>query len=341
MRPDADAEAAQETPGGPEPRQKTNPTSPAQSTDLLASVSRSFYLSLRFLPVEVRAPLGLGYLLARASDTIADAANAPLKARLGALDAFSNALNAPDHEPLAKSFQSLSCASPSEARLLKNADALLSCYHALPEALREEALSVLSTITMGQRGDLIRFGYASESAPQAMQTAAETESYTYAVAGCVGEFWTRICALQLPGFAKIPVPDLLKLGRNFGKGLQLVNILRDLPADLRAGRCYLPLEELQAENLLPADLLQQPVLARPVLERWLVKAESWLNDGEAYVRGIRGWSLRFSVALPRRLGLETLSLLRRTPPLESQSRVRVTRLTVLRCAIASAREAVF
>ncbi len=313
----------------------------SQSTDLLASVSRSFYLSLRFLPVAIREPLGLGYLLARASDTIADAATAPLKARIEALDAFSNALIDRDHEPLANSFQTLSCTSPSEARLLKNADALLSCYHALPPALREETLSVLSTITRGQRGDLIRFGYASEAVPQAMQTAADTESYTYAVAGCVGEFWTRVCAIQLPEFAKLPVPTLLELGRNFGKGLQLVNILRDLPADLRAGRCYLPLEELQAENLTPADLLREPARARSILDRWLSKAESWLNDGEAYVRGIRGWRLRFSVALPRRLGLETLSLLRRTPPLETQNRVRVTRLTVLRCAIASAWEAAF
>ena len=260
---------------------------------------------------------------------------------LEALDAFSNALSDPAHEPLQKSFQLLSCDSPSEARLLKNAEALLSCYHALPAPLREETLSVLSTITKGQRGDLIRFGYASEAAPQAMQTAVETESYTYAVAGCVGEFWTRVCALQLPDFAKLPVPTLLELGRNFGKGLQLVNILRDLPADLRAGRCYLPLEAFQAEALTPADLLLNPTRARPILARWLSQAESWLNDGEAYVRGIRGWRLRFSVALPRRLGLETLALLRRTPALETRSRVRINRLTVLRCALASAWEAAF
>ena len=40
---------------------------------LLKGVSRSFYLSIRFLPSRIRPAIALGYLLARASDTIADA----------------------------------------------------------------------------------------------------------------------------------------------------------------------------------------------------------------------------------------------------------------------------
>jgi len=43
------------------------------SRKVLKDVSRSFYLSLRFLPEGFRTPTSLGYLLARASDTIADA----------------------------------------------------------------------------------------------------------------------------------------------------------------------------------------------------------------------------------------------------------------------------
>src|SRR4030095_9421363 len=45
---------------------------------LAASVSRSFYLTIRILPRELRGPIGLAYLLARASDTIADSADAPV-----------------------------------------------------------------------------------------------------------------------------------------------------------------------------------------------------------------------------------------------------------------------
>ena len=39
---------------------------------LLSAVSRSFYLSMRFLPREMRPGVAVGYLLARATDTVAD-----------------------------------------------------------------------------------------------------------------------------------------------------------------------------------------------------------------------------------------------------------------------------
>src|SRR3954470_7295958 len=52
---------------------------------LLRSVSRSFYLSLRFLPKALRDPLSLAYLLARATDTIADTAGTPVALRTEAL----------------------------------------------------------------------------------------------------------------------------------------------------------------------------------------------------------------------------------------------------------------
>lgn len=305
---------------------------------LLAAVSRSFYLSLKFLPPPVRGPLSLAYLLARASDTIADSALAPLGLRLEALTAFEAALATGADvslETVAPLLSGLGCTHPGEARLLAQIHPILRAYHRFPAPLRGEIQSVLSTIIGGQRGDLLRFGYATENAPQSLASAADTESYTYAVAGCVGEFWTRLCDMQLPAFGRLPLEELLHLGRQFGQGLQLVNILRDLPADLQAGRCYLPANELRAVGLQPAEILRTPEHARPVFAHWLDKAEGWLAAGERYIQGINGRRLRFSVSLPRRLGQETLALLRRHPPLETPFRLRVHRGTVLRCALGS------
>ncbi|MFM8358454.1 MAG: squalene/phytoene synthase family protein, partial [Verrucomicrobiota bacterium] len=50
-------------------------------TSLLRDVSRSFYLTLWILPSSVRRPIGLAYLLARATDTIADTALLPAAER--------------------------------------------------------------------------------------------------------------------------------------------------------------------------------------------------------------------------------------------------------------------
>ena len=92
---------------------------------------------------------------------------------------------------------------------------------------------------------------ASAEKITALETAAELDDYTYRVAGCVGEFWTKICHTHLFPNARLDEGQLIADGVRFGKGLQLVNILRDLPADLKKGRCYLPTEKLDAAGLIP------------------------------------------------------------------------------------------
>src|SRR5262245_51782661 len=52
---------------------------------LLKETSRSFYLTLRVLPHPIRPQIGLAYLLARTTDTIADTELVPVEQRLGAL----------------------------------------------------------------------------------------------------------------------------------------------------------------------------------------------------------------------------------------------------------------
>ena len=79
------------------------------------------------------------------------------------------------------------------------------------------------------------------------------EEYTYLVAGCVGEFWTKICLLEWPNYARLSPEEMLVFGKDFGKGLQLVNILRDYPLDLQAGRSYLPVSNLEEIALNPTS----------------------------------------------------------------------------------------
>src|SRR5215471_1138704 len=56
-----------------------------QRTAILRSVSRSFYLSIRFLPAQLREPIALAYLLARTSDTVADSPQIPVMVRMETL----------------------------------------------------------------------------------------------------------------------------------------------------------------------------------------------------------------------------------------------------------------
>ena len=57
---------------------------------LLKETSRSFYLTLKALPSRIRPQIGLGYLLARIADTIADSKGGPADQRLLALGQFND-----------------------------------------------------------------------------------------------------------------------------------------------------------------------------------------------------------------------------------------------------------
>src|SRR6185503_14405589 len=109
--------------------------------------------------------------------------------------------------------------------------------------------------------------------------ADNLEDYIYLVAGCVGEWWTRICFQIYKKYSREPEEDLTVMASAFGKGLQLVNILRDMPADLRAGRCYLPGDELRAASVDVASLAEKPAAAQPVFDHWLEKARGYLDEG--------------------------------------------------------------
>ena len=48
---------------------------------------------------------------------------------------------------------------------------------------------------------------------RALGTAADLDEYTYLVAGCVGEFWTRLCFRHVRHFANRTEDEMLALGK--------------------------------------------------------------------------------------------------------------------------------
>ncbi|MFN2540981.1 MAG: phytoene/squalene synthase family protein [Chthoniobacterales bacterium] len=282
---------------------------PADS--ILRSVSRSFYLSIRILPARLREPVGLAYLLARTTDTIADTAHNSRELRLQKLAQLSQLIRGED-EPggivdLVGSFGPLQ-ENVAERILVESLPDFLSQLNALDPADRDEVRALLQKITRGQTLDLERFGGATQV--RALATAAELDEYTYLVAGCVGQFWTRLCFQHLRNFSRLSQEEMLALGKTYGMGLQLVNILRDVGSDLRAGRCYFPVAELAAVVLKPEQIVQQPERFLPVYAKWLDKAATGLSAGRQYSLAVRNHRVRAATALPALIGRRTLALLR-------------------------------
>lgn len=306
----------------------------ASVASLLRDVSRSFYLTVRVLPGRVRAPIGLAYLLARATDTIADTAAVDVPHRIDALGRLSAAIQgaATGAGDLRAFREGGAGATDGEQRLLARLDEVLALLGDTPTEDRDAIRSVLATIASGQELDLRRFGHAMPGAIRALDTDADLDDYTYRVAGCVGEFWTRVCLHHLLDATRLDVARLRADGVRYGQGLQLVNILRDLPRDLRDGRCYLPSERLAAAGLSPAALLDPARRAdvRPLYDAYLDRAASLLADGWAYTNALPRAQvrLRLACAWPALIGLETLAALRATPALEAARRVKVSRSAV-------------
>ena len=280
---------------------------------ILRSVSRSFYLSIRFLPQQLREPIALAYLLARTTDTVADTTRIPGTVRMEALKMVSDGIQGNASRELVinqvASFVPLQ-ENAAERTLL---DSLPDCLKWLDQtggADRDDIRAVLEKITHGQMLDLHRFDNPSEL--RALQTSADLDEYTYLVAGCVGEFWTRLCFRHLRDFASLIQDEMLALGRQYGMGLQLINVLRDAGSDLRTGRCYFPEDELHGVGLSAAQILSESDRFQPIYQRWMEKAQDSLECGMQYSRALQNRRVRAATVLPALIGARTLALLRKT-----------------------------
>ena len=297
--------------------------------EILRSVSRSFYLSIRLLPVQLREPIALAYLLARTTDTVADTAQISGSVRMETLKLLSNGIQGTASRDvvvgLIASFVSLQ-ANASERQLLESLPDCLVCLEGMEHADRNDIRLVLEKITRGQMLDLQRFDNPREM--RALSTAADLEEYTYLVAGCVGEFWTRLCFRHVHQFSSQTEDQMLALGKRYGMALQLINVLRDAGSDLRAGRCYFPEHELNAVHLIPSQILSEPGRFQPIYRTWLETAKAGLTSGMEYSHSIKNRRVRAATVLPALIGARTLALLNASGLEALQRTVKVPRREV-------------
>ena len=298
--------------------------------DLLRDTSRSFYLSLRILPHELREPIGLAYLLARAADTVADTRLIARPDRLAHLqrlrDAYGGAVV--DVASVARACLPYQ-AGAGERRLLERVNEAIARVRGLAPTDRAAVRAVLTTITSGMMFDLERFPGEDAATLTALETLDDLDRYTYLVAGCVGEFWTALHVAHRPRLRVWNIAEMSGYGVRFGKALQLTNVLRDIPSDLRHGRCYVPARELDTVGLVPADLLEpsKSPRAAPVLARLIDRTLEHYDEAWRYTLAIprKEWRMRLACAWPLLIGLATLSALAAAPDPLAGAPVKISR----------------
>jgi farnesyl-diphosphate farnesyltransferase len=283
---------------------------------LLEGVSRSFYLTLKALPQGLREPISLAYLLARAADTLADTSNIAEAIKHTCLTEFDRLVQSDTRdeageralcERLRLEFVPLQ-EDASEARLLERLPEAFDAYRKSPERLIMATRGVLGPIVRGQLLDIQRFPVDGQL--RSLSLAPELDEYTYLVAGCVGEFWTKLCYSELEGAVSPDVTQeqMIQWGIRYGKGLQLVNILRDIAKDIRMGRCYFSAEELAAHGLTLEAVQLDPAKLIPVMAPWRTLSREHLECGLHYLDALQQKRVRYASALPLLLGIRTLAL---------------------------------
>lgn len=286
-------------------------------------MSRLFYTTLVVVPADVRDQIGLGYLFARAADTIADTDLIDRSRRLEFLSQLK-AQFVNDQISWAQIHDIQQAMGPlqqdsSERVLLERLEDCFRLFQACSPEDRRRVQRLMTTLTQGMEMDLIRFPGQSVEDLVALKAPDDLDRYTYYVAGCVGEFWTDLMCAHRKALASWNVRHMSDVGVRLGKGLQLTNIVKDISHDLQKGRCYIPETMLAEAGLTPRDLLDQTNLPRfrPVLSKLVRMATEHLDQGWMYTMSIprQEIRLRLSCMWPILSAGESLKLVSQSPDL--------------------------
>ena len=270
----------------------------ADLDQLLAESSRTFALTIPFLPEPVRREVTVAYLLFRIADTLEDGERWPTEQRVGALREFDALLSNAAPASVTDAFtESLTRCPPTDhpgyTALLAAAPEVLAAFESLAPAAREVVLRHLLVTVRGMAEGLEQ----GHGAVLRLRSLGQLQRYCYLVAGVVGEMLTELFLLHAqslralqPGSLTAVAAILRSHARAFGEGLQLTNILKDRGDDAREQRHFVP---------EAVDLGALFVLAR-----------SDLRDAARYVGALLSARLPEGLvaftALPVRLALDTL-----------------------------------
>ena len=213
--------------------------------EILPSVSRTFALSIRFLPGTLGRAVTTAYLLCRIADTIEDDGGLT-PARKGELfDAFLRGL---DDAAAADAFTVDATrdvrGDAAHVALVRHTDAVCLLLRSLPERTRAHVVKWVVEMVTGMHAFVDRYPTGIR-----IQTLEEYREYCYYVAGTVGCMLTDLWREHAPGVGDREYAELWERCETFGEALQTVNILKDIAWDAEhENAIYIPAQTLAAHG---------------------------------------------------------------------------------------------
>lgn len=285
--------------------------------ELLRISSRTFAIGIERLPRELSNATTIAYLLLRVSDYLEDNEEMNPDEKIRLLNLWISVLH--KEATVAELTNHLSEVKKDtpDAVVAKQAQYIIEQLHALPIVLQEIIINHVIKSTQG----MARW---TKTGPK-VENEADLDDYMFEVAGRVGYLVTQLFAWHSDEVRK-KEEKIMPLAREFGLGLQTVNIIRGLREDFDRGWVYVPSNFLSEVGISSRELFDPShrQKALKVLDLLTNKAERHLKNALEYVKFLPWWEhgIRIGCILPLLFAIRTLSLSRRnTKVFESEAKM--------------------
>lgn len=224
--------------------------------EMLPKVSRTFAPTIKMLPDGLRLQVTVAYLLCRIADTVEDSPELSLQDKKKMLRDYASIFRTQGDKGLLAFEQQIPLLPKKTAddQLVYDFRRVLRVYHSFNPLTRGHIAKWVVEMSMGmdkyaQAEHKRRFVF--------LKSMKELDEYTYYVAGTVGYLLTELFSYYSHKITPNIRGRMESLAGSFGKGLQMVNIIRDMTVDLRRGQSYIPNELLVKYRLTRENIFDQ------------------------------------------------------------------------------------
>lgn len=222
---------------------------------MLPKVSRTFAPTIKMLPKSLCIPVTVAYLLCRIADTVEDEASITKEQKEIMLDLYIKIFQGKDESSFS-SFREVSSQIPqhsADVYLMHNFGRVYNVLNSFESEVKKLIGIWVIEMALGMK----KYAQSMKKSKfKFLKSMKDLDEYMYYVAGTVGQLLTSLFAHFSQ---KITPPIKRKLesfAESFGKGLQMVNIIRDMTTDLKRGQSYIPDEILEKYNLTRQSIFE-------------------------------------------------------------------------------------
>ena len=292
----------------------------------LQDVSRTFALTIPQLPKKLYLSVGNAYLLCRITDTIEDDPVMLPSEKKKFSKQFNSVVKG---ETDAKDFlegllQALSSKTPKgERELIENTENVIKITHSFSTPNRRALERCVEIMSSGMSE------FQQTAGAKGLDTITHFTQYCYYVAGVVGEMLTDLFCDYSPKMNKNR-DKLQILAKDFGQGLQMTNILKDIWDDRERDICWLPRDVFQEYGIDLEQYSKADNKLIPGIQKLVVIAHGKLKNALQYILLVPSneTGIRQHCLLALGMAVLTLKKINSNPGFKTGGEVKITHRSV-------------